>query len=212
MSTNHRHRVSPIVLLAAACAFVTAAPGICADQTTPTATPAPAVTPVPGSLAAAARRIKLKKPENGDKGIVITNENIGEYAAKGSLTYASGSGTPSTATAPPGPDGLPGQPSEKDKGHKRDYWRKRYKDQVKRIEEMKKRLAELNREIPGLWTQFYSWDDPAYRDSVIKPKLDKSLQEAKELQKKIPAEEAKLDRIREQARRDGALPGWFRGL
>ena len=77
---------------------------------------------------------------------------------------------------------------------------------------MKKRLADLNREIPGLWTKFYSWDDPAYRDGVIKPKLDRDLQEAKELQKKIPEEEAKLDQIREQARRDGALPGWFRGL
>ncbi len=212
MSTNHRHCVSPIVLLAAACAFMAATPGAGAGEGTPTAAPAPAATPVPGSLAAAAQKIKLKKPENGDKSIVITNENIGEYAAKGSLTYASGSATGSAAGVAPGQDGVPGQLSEKDKKNKRDYWRNRYKEQLKRIEQMKKRLADLNREIPGLWTQFYSWDDPAYRDGVIKPKLDRDLQEAKELQKKIPEEEAKLDQIREQARRDGALPGWFRGL
>ncbi len=211
-----RHPLHAAVLLIGVLAY--AAPTLSAEPeatATPAPTAAPTPSPEPGSLAAAASRIKLKKPRTKGEGIVITNENLPDYAAKGALTFAKGSSTGSEDggldEASEGGDEAheDGQKSGKDK---REYWQKRYKDQLKRIQEMKKRIKELDKEIPGLWAQFYSWDDPVYRDSVIKPKLDKALAESETLKKKLPEEEAKLDRIREEARRDGALPGWFRGL
>ena len=36
-------------------------------------------------------------------------------------------------------------------------------------------IERLESEIPKLQTDFYRWDDPAYRDGVIKPKLDAAL-------------------------------------
>ncbi len=192
-----------------------------AEEATPAPTPTPTPragkattpTPVPGSLAAAARAARRRRAGTRLSGtpIVITNENLKEYAAKGNLTYATGS----TGAAEAGVEGDGGEGSEKGEKSvekKREFWRNKYKAQKELVEKMKKRIEELDREIPGLWTQFYSWDDPAYRDGVIKPKLDKDLQERKELAQKLPQEQAKLDEILEQARRDGALPGWFRDL
>ena len=73
-------------------------------------------------------------------------------------------------------------------------------------------IEELDKEIPALWNQFYSWDDPAYRDGVIKVKLDRALARRKELEERLAVEEEALPKILDEARRDGALPGWFRGL
>jgi hypothetical protein len=187
------------------------------EEPTPTPTAkkaAPTTTPAPNSLAAAARQIRLRRgtPIAGRTPLVITNKNLQGYAEKGSLTYSTGSGS---ATASSGPDGAEGKASDKEKRsdeEKRAYWRGKYQDQKNKIANMQKRIQELDKEIPGLWTQFYSWDDPAYRDGVIKPKLDRALQERKELGDKLPAEQNKLEEILDQARRDGALPGWFRGL
>lgn len=189
-----------------------------APAPTPTPTPSAgkpaAPTPVPGSLAAAARAARKRRAGTKPSGtpIVITNQNLKEYAAKGSLTYATGGAGAAATGGAEGDRGEGAAEGEKSSEKKREFWRNKYKAQKELVEKMKKRIEELDREIPGLWTQFYSWDDPAYRDGVIKPKLDKDLQERKELAQKLPQEQAKLDEILEQARRDGALPGWFRDL
>ncbi len=204
----------------ATCVLLLAAPGPTVRATeNPTATPtagkaAPTPTPAPNSLAAAASQIRLRRgtPTADQKPLVITNKNLQGYAKKGSLTYSSRSGS---GTILAHEDGVAGKDSSGDKRsdeEKRTYWQGKYKDQKNKIADMQRRIKELDKEIPGLWTQFYSWDDPAYRDGVIKPKLDRALQERKELGKKLPEEQNKLDEILEQARRDGALPGWFRGL
>lgn len=211
--------VSAVIFTTALLLAVSGSAAPATEDVTPTPTPtaqqtAPTPTPAPNSLAAAARQIRLRRgtPTAGQKPLVITNKNLQGYAEKGSLTYSSGS---TSATGSGGPDGAEGKDSDQEKRsdkEKRAYWRGKYQDQKNKIADMQKRIQELDKEIPGLWTQFYSWDDPAYRDGVIKPKLDRALQERKELGDKLPAEQNKLEEILEQARRDGALPGWFRGL
>jgi hypothetical protein len=168
-------------------------------------------TPRPKSLGDIARNIKLQPIGKGVGGaagaVVITDSNLKEYAAKGSLTTASrqplqrGGAAATTQAQTGAQDEL-----------KRRSWRSMYQRQAQLINSIKARIKELDESIPGLWRQFYSWDDPAYRDGVIKPKLDKFLNERNELAKRLPQEEAKLPEILDRARRDGALPGWFRDL
>ena len=126
------------------------------------------------------------------------------------MTYAEGSAAAradeGTGDRAQGED----EPAEQDK--KREYWRNTYRAQQKLIEELQNRIEELDAEIPRLWNQFYAWDDPAYRDSVIKPELDAKLKERERLAERLPREREKLDEIVRDARRDGAQPGWFRNL
>jgi len=181
----------------------------------PTPTPTPVPTRNPHSLAAVASKIQLQKPAStaGSGGVVITDENIKSYAEKGKLTTASGqpAGTATTGGTPFGRTTTTGERKMSDDA-KKSHWRNAYIRQKQLVESIKKRIDELNREIPGLWRDFYAWDDPAYRDGVIKPKIDKKMKEEQELQKRLPEEEKKLPKILEDARRDGALPGWFRDL
>ncbi|NOZ94055.1 MAG: hypothetical protein GXP47_04840 [Acidobacteria bacterium] len=181
---------------------------------TPAPTPTPVPTRNPNSLAAVASKIHLRKPGTTSRssGVVITNENIKSYAEKGNLTTASGQPARTSATGSmPFGRTTTGQRKMSDDA-KKSYWRNAYIRQKQLVDSIKKRIDELNREIPGLWRDFYAWDDPAYRDGVIKPKIDKKLKEVEELKKRLPAEEKKLPKILEDARRDGALPGWFRDL
>ena len=203
-----RHVLAGILLLAAATAA--------ARESDPTPAPTPTPTPRVRSLADLARRIRLHRPP-ADHGtpLTITNHNLGELGRGGHLTVVEGGPAPAAprdGLARDGAEGASGEGAPTGTEAKRQYWRQRYREQLKRIEEIRSRIAELDRQIPALWTQFYSWDDPAYRDGVIKPKLDQALAERDRLAKQLPEEEAKLGRIREEARRDGALPGWFRNL
>ncbi len=201
------------LLWSSACgiALLSASAALAGDQR-PTPTPVPADSP--RSLADIAGKITLRKPQAGGRSITITNENLSSYAEKGGITTAAGSSSkPAPSTVGQVPGGRPGDGRrEMGEEHKKQYWRNQYIRQKQLIEDLKRRIDELNSEIPALWNQFYAWDDPSYRDGVIKPKIDTKLKEVEELKKRLPEEEKKLPEILEKARRDGALPGWFRDL
>ncbi len=181
-----------------------------AGGTRPTPTPTP--TRSPSSLSDLASTLRLNRSQSGKGSVTITNENLSTYAQKGGITTAKGA--QGTGAAPRGdvPGARPGARREMGEEQKKQYWRSQYQRQKQLVEDLKRRIRELNEEIPALWSQFYAWDDPAYRDGVIKPKIDKKLQEIEELKKRLPEEEKKLPKILEKARKDGALPGWFRDL
>lgn len=175
------------------------------------ATPTP--TPRPKSLADIAGGIRLNRTGGGastGQGIVITDKNLKEYSEKGKLT----------TTGKPGTRGATGRSpyagvrvrSDGVAAGKRRRWRAEYRRQLQLVDSIKKRMDGLHKAIGGLQSQFYAWDDPAYRDGVIKPKLDKALTEYDELKARLPKEEAKLPEILERARRDGGQPGWFRDI
>lgn len=179
------------------------------------ATPTPTPRPTGGtSLNEIAKDTQLKGKEEG-KGIVISNENLAGYAEKGEVTQGSGGTT--LGRRPVRPPGSavqatdPTSPSSQTDERMR-YWRSQYQSQVNLIATIKNQIALLDAEIPGLWTDFYSRDDPAYRDGVIKPRLDAALDRRKRLEGQLAEAEPKLNEIKDQARRDGAEPGWFRGV
>jgi hypothetical protein len=177
-------------------------------------TPTPTKTPRPAggtSLNEMAKDTELKGGEKG-KSIVITNENLAEYAEKGSVT-ATESDTPNRR---PVRDPLkvemvaPSDPEHSDE--RRRFWQSQYKSQIELVGSLRYQITVLDGEIPGLWRDFYSWDDPMYRDGVIKPKLDAATERRAKLEKDLVEAEAKLSQIKSDARRDGAEPGWFRGM
>lgn len=214
--------VSAAAVMALAIAFGVTGSTIAADSTptpTPTATPAVSPTPQAKTVADAARQARAAAAEGATPTrtpIVISNENLAELAAKGSLTEVTTIPDGSSRRPAGGAQGTArgGATSAATTGEesKKAYWRGRYTMQKRVIDALKGEIEALDTEIPGLWNQFYAWDDPAYRDGVIKVQLDEKLARRDQLAKQLPEEEAKLPEILNDARRDGALPGWFRDL
>jgi hypothetical protein len=145
--------------------------------------------------------------------IVIDNETLRKYAEQGTVTMVE---------RPSSSQGVGGSAGELAGGMGRDaagndaakmlYWRALYQKQLQLVRSLEQQIAVLDREIPGLWRDFYARDDPMYRDGVIKPKLDEALARRTRMEEQLNEERARLPKIREDARRDGAQPGWFRGL
>jgi hypothetical protein len=152
-----------------------------------------------------------QKPERTP--IVIDNETLRKYADQGRVTSVErpsssrASGTGVTALG-----GGMGRDSSNEDAAKRRYWRELYQQQLDLVQSLEQQIEILDREIPGLWRDFYARDDPMYRDGVIKPKLDEALARREQIEEQLGEEREQLPKIRENARRNGAQPGWFRGL
>ncbi len=153
--------------------------------------------PSPGSLADLARSIKLKLPA-GQK--VITNENIKELASQSELTM--------TTSAPTGSAG----PVDVEEPSGRARWQQLYQQARGHVLYLENRIEELQGLVAGFERRFYAEDDPAYRDGVLKPAWDKALVELREAQAQLQDAKDYPERVIQEARKAGALPGWFRGL
>jgi len=182
-----------------------------ADEPSPTPTPRPAGGQ---SLNELAKDKKLKGDSAGSSSgsIVITNENLSDYASKGGLTTAKPGQNPAARGVHAGANVsvIDSETSEENK--RKQYWQQKYTLQIERIAAIKSRIRDLDLEIPALWNEFFARDDPMYRDGVIKPKIDRSLVRKEELENLLQQEEPKLAKIKEEARRDGGEPGWWRDI
>ena len=188
-----------------------------AGASEPTKTP----TPNTGSektLSDVAGGIELnKKAAGGQESIVISDENLSTLAGKGRLTEVTKTGPTQTsrslADVTGTGAGVEGQdPEFVETQEKKQYWQAIYGQQLSLVEDIRKQIDVLDYDIPGLWRDFYSWDDPAYRDGVIKPKLDKALARRQKLEVDMQTAESKLDQIVADSRKDGGQPGWFRSF
>jgi hypothetical protein len=184
---------------------------------TPTATPTPTPKPTPPinllltkrsseaqlaptSLGDVAKRIKLRLPANQPK--VLTNDSVRQLSEGVELT---------TSLADSG--SVPATPSgETTDAGKKAMWQERYKAAVARASGLEAEIARLNSEVARLETTFYATDDPAQRDGVIKPAWDKALADLRVAQDELVQARKEPEEVLNEARRDGAEPGWFRGL
>ncbi len=182
------------------------------EKATPTPTPRPAGE---RSLTDMAKTKQLKGAEKG-KPIVISNENLSDYASQRELTTASEKSQPSNRPIHAGTGaGIVTTPAGSSSGYgdeRKRYWQGRYKQQLDLLESVKNQIQKLDYEIPGLWRDFYAWDDPAYRDGVIKPNLDSALARRDSLETQLREGEEELQQIKSSAREDGGEPGWFREI
>ncbi len=160
-------------------------------------------TPSGRGLADLARGIKLRLPAGEDR--VITNERVKELSRGVELTTS-----------------IPGSPEQADAGRveqargeeeeKRQYWVERYQDARLEAEAVQAEVTRLEGETARLERDFYATDDPAYRDGVIKPAWDQAIEDLRSNREKLEEARSAPDRVKDEALRDGAVPGWFRGL
>jgi len=152
------------------------------------------------SLAEVARGIKLRFPAG--QGPVITNESLRELSSGVELT---------TGTAPPPAAGgeRPYDPAA-DEASKKAYWQERYFTAQRELSQLQQEAQRLGEEVARLERDFYARDDPYQRDNVIKPAWDAALARLREVQQRLPEAQVAPEQIANEARRDGALPGWFR--
>ena len=158
----------------------------------------------PATLAEAAARERVRRDGEAPPAVVINNKNLSDYAAGGVLTIAEPAntdGAPDTDEAADSPVG----PSIEES-----YWRQRGL-------EIRRRWRRAVDEIPGLVgrveelrQQFYSTDDPAYRDGQVKPLWDKALADLEEARYQAARGSEEVLAFLEEGRRAGAQPGWLR--
>lgn len=207
-----RTQLFMVARMAALAGIMTLTGVIAFAEADPTPTPGPTPTGKQ-TLTDVAKDKKLNKEAAGDNGgpIVITNENLDDYASKGELTHIKGS-IKNVAEGPHAAGVVMVDPETQQANQRKYYWQQLYAQQMSKIGSLRRQIQQLDRDIPGLWNDFYSRDDPAYRDGVVKPRLDDSLKKREELEAQLAREEPKLERIKIDARRDGAEPGWFREM
>ena len=196
-----------LVALALAAPPATATP-------TPSPAPTPAITvllakpgaeaapPRGGSLSDVAKKIKLRLP--ADRPRMIDNDAVRELSEGVELTTSS-------APAPVSAAGKPGaSPAGADA--KKAMWQQRYVAALQRVAQLEAEVKRLESESNRLQTEFYAHDDPAQRDGVIKPAWDRALADLQKARVELEHARSEPEDVLNEARRDGALPGWFRGL
>jgi uncharacterized protein YqgV (UPF0045/DUF77 family) len=164
--------------------------------TAATASPAdtPTPTPRPGTLAAYASTTKLSRSSAADANgsVTLTNANLGEIAAEGSLTL----GVATTDA------GQRARSKAKGTDAERNRWRAAYSKQHEVIRGLGRRRAQLDIEIDHIEDQKL--------DVRTLARLERAKSKLRQLETQIEAERAELARIVREARRHGAEPGWFR--
>lgn len=178
---------------------------------TPTPSPSPAPTapisllintgggasvPRGQKLSEVAKHIKLNLP--ADQPRRLDNSDIQRLSAGVELT---------TAKAQEGDSAPPMRNLEESRKR---HWQKSYQDALKRGEAADARVAALQSEVARLQRDFYSRDDPAQRDGVIKPALDKALVDLAAAQAEQETARKQPELVLAAGQREGALPGWFR--
>ena len=152
-----------------------------------------------GSLADVAKRIKLKLPEGQPR--IITNDSLKQLSEGVELTTTKGVAGSGYAPVGQGPA-----------DQKKAIWQQRYRGAVLRVATLEADIKRLEGEANRLEREFYAQDDPAQRDGVIKPAWDEAFADLRKAQADLAEARNKPEQVLEEARRDGALPGWFRGL
>jgi outer membrane murein-binding lipoprotein Lpp len=200
--------MAPILLCAALAAAQEAPAPAPAQEPAPNPQPAPTTAapakpkPAPAGespLVAAAKKAKGGKIQAG---VVVTNENLKQFKGSGgSVTYASPSDPNAPAYSPAESHGGAGT---------QEQWQQRMSSARGAVSNAESRIASLQAKVNKLESDFYAWDDPAYRDGVIKPAWDQVLADLQAAQQGLEAAKQRLADLEEEARKAGVPPGWLR--
>jgi hypothetical protein len=159
----------------------------------------------PPTLAEAARLARERRAEEGGAPLaVITDETLPEYAT-GELSIAAEAPAPGDS---PAPEASAPEATAEERGE--EFWRNRVREARIRWRDLVEELARLEQEAQDLRQRFYAEDDGFYRDSQIKPAWDRALDRLGEVRDQLELARAGVDKIVQEGRLEGALPGWLR--
>ena len=161
--------------------------------------------PTLAEASAAARQQRRETPQRAS--VVITNDNLSDFASQGQVTVANvpdAAGSASEDEA--GVAGTVNDPSSRGE----EYWRQRVRDVRMRWAEAAEEVVELEAEAAELRWAFYAEDDPYYRDQRIKPEWDRTLDDLRRARQDARSYRRELGDVLTEGRADGALPGWLR--
>ena len=161
--------------------------------------PAPTPPRTPRSLSDAAARITLDRSLVGgsDATVLVSNENLGHLAAHGRLTTWT-SGSNQNRREPES------SPVTSPRASTRSQWRKRYGRQARLIQKIEDEVAALVIQVDRL--------DLNDNDGRRQARLERAREQLAATRRRLTVEERRLHRIVQDARKDGAQPGWFRDL
>ena len=166
------------------------------------ASPTPTPTPAGQTLADLGSPIRLDvtaTPSPYSERLFIDNTTIRAVAGQSELTTSRPSSSPTPSVI-------------ESRRATREIWRGEYRNQVGLILSLRERMKALDERLPDLWLQFYSEDDPARREDIVRRDLDGVIQERFEAEVLLAAAESALEEMRAAADAAGAEPGWFRDL
>jgi hypothetical protein len=158
----------------------------------------------PKTLVEAARAERERRAHAGEPVAVITNKTLPH--SKGQLTYAQ----PKAKAAGEKGSGKDGKGKAAGETHDEAYWRHRGLDIRQRLHDASEEIGKLEQQVADWRRRFYSEDDPARRDSQVKPEWDRALDKLQHKKEEVETTKRELDAYLEEGRRDGALPGWLR--
>lgn len=162
-------------------------------------------TPVPPSrarLSDYARQHRVQPSQGGDpSAIVISDDNLKEMASGSDLTAVTGE-----SKKPPSPVGAVGPIDP------RAFWREKVRAQLAVVRRLETRAQAVRVEISELWEMFYACDVPENRETEIRPRLIRKIDDQVIFDREYEAANHDLQILLGEAQRNGARSGWFRDL
>lgn len=152
-------------------------------------------------LVAAAKRAKGGKIKPG---LTVTNDNLKDIkGVGGSVVYAK--------PADPGAPAYNPDASDADaSGRSKADWQALVAEARRQVASLEASVSDLQSTVAKLESDYYAWDDPAYRDGVIKPALDQARADLQAARQALPAARQRISDLEEEARKSGTPPGWLR--
>ncbi len=96
------------------------------------------------------------------------------------------------------------------KGRTKEDWQKMIKEAKENLAKWESKVKELQSELNKLTNDYYSWDDVAYREGVIKQNMDRVTRDLEKAKEELEKAKELIPELEEEARKSGALPGWLR--
>lgn len=176
------------------------------------------------SLIEASRMAKAKKKNEGEirPVIEITDENLKDYSSQGQVFLVESGGE---ATAGPAPlaeavvakesDPSPAAVEEESGGNpsgdadRELFWRQSVSELRTGLRRSIEDLRRIELESTLLRQQFYSESDPFVRDSEVKPRWDRALDQLSSLRKKAKEDHNALTSLLAEAQKAGVSPAWL---
>jgi DNA repair exonuclease SbcCD ATPase subunit len=152
------------------------------------------------------RREKIKTAAKPTKS--FTNQDIEEFKAKNKDADKSGEGETEEATAED-TSMTPEDTTTSDLAQDEQKWRDKSHDAVERVKDAEEKIQQLQTDINALTQAFYAESDGVAQRGQIEDQRNTRLNELESAKKELENAKQAQEDLQEEARREGALPGWI---